>query len=130
MEKTRNCEYFEHLLWQNELEYNRRELAIFESFLINNVARIPAPQYQDFMSQLHDFLRKINLILAEFSAEKKSIEERMALRPKSDLPGKSSQKGIAKECMRYLREEMFYYEQNYRGFRTRFCGLAGALEHA
>jgi len=27
--------HFESMLWRNELEYNRRELAIFESYLLN-----------------------------------------------------------------------------------------------
>lgn len=130
METTENVEYFEHLLWENELEYQRRELAIFESFLINNVAKIPTPQYQEHMSQLHDLLRNINKILADFKAKKKEKNSKMTTSNNSELGDKGNGHVKSEACARYIREEKFYYEQNYRQFRKRFCSLVGALRFA
>ncbi len=125
-----NCEYFEYLLWQNELEYNRRELAIFESYLMNKGGVVSCEAYQEMMGKINDLLRIINKLLAEVSAQKKeaSGEVRMDFEPrievKVDLPD------IPKRENPYFREEMFYYEQNYRAFRKRFCEFANSLEYA
>jgi hypothetical protein len=110
--------HFEHMLWQNELEFNRRELAIFERFLVNREGIILRERLNGMISQLHHFVRLATKILDEIT----SNEKQMCLDKKTC--------GEVGEDYRYLREEMFYYEQNYRQFKKEFRAFAAGLEYA
>ncbi len=115
---------FEHLLWKNELEFNRRELAIFESYLLNLQGNILPQRLSELMSQLHDYLRSINKILAEITADGNTNAQAVA----ADQRFVNWQKNKP-ECS-YIREEIFYFEQNYHEFRNQFCTFAAGLEAA
>lgn len=110
--------HFEHMLWQNELEFTRREIAIFERFLANKEGSISPERVNSMMSQLHHFMRLATKILDEIT----SNEKQLCLDEKTC--------GDAKDDYRYLREEMFYFEQNYRQFKKEFRAFAAGLEYA
>lgn len=115
---------FEHLLWKNELEFNRRELAIFESYLLNLRGNILPQRLSELMSQLHEYLRSINKILAEITADGNTHSQAVT----ADQRFVDWQKSKP-ECS-YIREEIFYFEQNYHEFRNQFCTFAAGLEAA
>lgn len=110
--------HFEHMLWQNELEFTRRELAIFERFLANKEGAIPKERVNTMMSQVHHFIRLATKILDEITFNEKQL----------CLDKKTC--GEVSEDYRYLREEMFYFEQNYRQFKKEFRAFAAGLEFA
>ncbi|MPR32770.1 hypothetical protein [Salmonirosea aquatica] len=119
---TSHLRHFESMLWQNELEYNRRELAIFESYLLNKGACIQPYKLTDLMSQLHQYLQSVDKLLDEIRPETRV----MPLAANGDIS-----KGRKTECAQWhIREEMFYFEQSYRQFRHRFCSFAEGLEVA
>lgn len=128
--KETSCEYFEHLLWQNELEFNNRELAIFESFLINKGKCIPSHIYTEFMSQIYNLLRNSSKMLADLKTEKNVNSSQLvdlASNPSGNLVTETVRK---KTDIPYMREEMFYFKQQYRQFRKQFCSFVGGLEIA
>lgn len=115
---------FEHLLWKNELEFNRRELAIFESYLLNRQGKILPQRLTEMMSQLHDYVRSVNKLLEEISVESSTSADAVpANQPLTNWQVKRQ------ECC-YIREEKFYFEQNYHQFRNQFCTFAAGLEAA
>ncbi len=117
---------FELLLWKNELEFNRRELAIFESYLLNLEGKIFPHRLSELMSQLHDYLHLVNKLLEEISADNKDSAG-------IDAGGLDTKPGYwpnSKPECRYIREEIFYFEQNYHQFRNQFCAFAAGLEAA
>ncbi|TDB65205.1 hypothetical protein [Arundinibacter roseus] len=118
--KTIKNMHFEHMLWQNQLEFNRRELAIFERFLTQREEKILPHKRAELVGELHHFVRLVNNLLAEISSNEKlmCMEVRAEPVPKNEL----------KEDFKYLREEMFYYDQNYRQFKKDFRSFAAALE--
>jgi len=119
---TNRSMHFENMLWQNELEYNRRELAIFESYLLNKGGRLQPYQLSDMMSKLHQYVQSVNKLLAEVKPEARI----MPLDPNSgQSAGRENEKSN-----QYLREEMFYFEQSYRQFRHSFCSFAERMEVA
>lgn len=114
--------HFENMLWRNELEFNRRELAIFESYLLNKGGRIQPYKLTDLMSQLHQYVQSVNKLLSE-------------IRPETRIMPLTSYAGSAADhepehTQRYIREEMFYFEQSYRQFKHSFCSFAQGLEVA
>lgn len=115
---------FEHLLWKNELEFNRRELAIFESHLLNLEGKILPQRLSELMSQLHDYVHSINKLLEEIAADSGTSASTIATNQALTnwQPNKP-------EC-RYIREELFYFEQNYHQFRNQFCTFAASLDAA
>ncbi len=115
---------FEHLLWKNELEFNRRELAIFESYLLNLKGQILPQRLTELMGQLHDYFHSVDKLLAEIAAEDVPAPETIA----TDQRLTNWQTGKS-ECS-YIREELFYFEQNYHQFRNQFCSFAAGLEAA
>lgn len=124
-----SCEYFEYLLWQNELEYNRRELGIFESYLMNKGTAVQKDIYEELMGKINDLMRNINKLTAEINAQKKeySGEVKMDFEPRIEVKMPFTE--APKLSNPYFREQMFYYEQNYRAFRKRFCEFANSLEY-
>ena len=115
---------FEHLLWKNELEFNRRELAIFESYLLSLQGKILPQQLTELMSQLHDYLHSVDKLLEEIAADGAPAAHSFA----TDQRFISWQ--ISKPGCRYIREEIFYFEQNYHQFKSQFCTFAAGLEAA
>jgi len=115
---------FELLIWKNALEYNRRELSIFESYLLNLEGKIRPQQMTDFMTQLHDYFHSVEKLLAEIAADSDAPTDTMGThhRLTNWQPSKP-------EC-RYIREELFYFEQNYHQFRSHFCTFAAGLDAA
>lgn len=119
---THRSVHFETMLWQNELEYHRRELAIFESYLLNIGGRIRPYQLTQLMGQLHQFMQSVNKLLAEIrSAEAEVLP----------LPAHPRSKGKENEVPRhYIREEIFYFGKSYRQFKHTFCSFTESLEVA
>lgn len=115
---------FEHLLWKNELEFNRRELAIFESYLLNLQGNILPERLSEMMGQLHDYLRAVNKLLEEIAADGNPTAHVMS----TDQLLTNWQ--TAKPECRYIREEIFYFGQNYHQFRNQFCTFAAGLDAA
>ena len=115
---------FELLLWKNELEFNRRELAIFESYLLNLEGKILPHRLSELMGQLHDYLQSVNKLLEEIAADSIHCTDKAALGT-----NRGSWQTTKQEC-RYIREEIFYFEQNYHQFRNQFCTFAAGLEAA
>lgn len=115
---------FELLIWKNELEFNRRELAIFESYLLNLEGKILPQRLTELMSQLHDYLHSVDRLLGEIAADITNSANTIATdqRLTNWQPSKP-------EC-RYIREELFYFEQNYHQFRNHFCTFAAGMEAA
>jgi hypothetical protein len=114
--------HFESMLWRNELEYHLRELAIFESYLLNKEGRIQPYKLTALMSQLHQYVQSINKLLDE-------------IRPVSKIMPLATHAGISTVCeskgsQQYIREEIFYFEQSYRQFKHSFCSFAEGLEVA
>lgn len=114
--------YFESRLWRNELEYNRRELAIFESYLLNEGDRIQPYKLTNLMSQLHQHVQSVNKLLDEI----RSVTRITSLTTHAGLTG-DYQPNNSKP---YIREEMFYFEQSYRQFKHSFRSFAEGLEVA
>lgn len=116
-QRSRN---FERQLWKNELEFNRRELAIFESFLLNMKREIHPDQLSRIMAELYQYCQLIDKMLSEIAEgnceQVAEIERTKAIRKP--------------EACKYLREEIFYFEQGYSLFRNRFCSMAEGLEAA
>ena len=114
--------HFETMLWQNELEYHRRELAIFESYLLNKGGRIQPYQLADLMGQLHEYMQSVNKMLEEIKPETRV------------LPLTTQQKTTGNEGRespnQHIREEIFYFGKSYRQFKHTFCSFAEGLEVA
>lgn len=122
---------FESMLWKNELEYHRRELAIFESYLLNKGERIQPGKFSELMGQLHQYTRSVNKLLSELGADSRV----MPLNPHMSHSASGEASDAAPSARpgsesKYLREEFFYFEQNYRQFKYRFCSFAEGLEVA
>ena len=115
---------FEHLLWKNELEFNRRELAIFESYLLSLQGKILPQRLTELMGQLHDYLHSVDKLLREIAADSKELPDSIATDQRL-----TNWQNTQPEC-RYIREELFYFEQNYHQFRNTFCSFAAGLEAA
>ncbi|WP_373512202.1 hypothetical protein [Persicitalea sp.] len=115
---------FERLLWKNELEFNRREIAIFESYLLSLQGQILPQTLTELMSQLHDYLRSVDKLLGEIAAASRCPTDNIA----SDRRLTNWQSSEP-EC-HYIREELFYFEQNYHQFKNQFCSFAAGLEAA
>lgn len=114
--------HFEIMLWQNELEYHRRELAIFESYLLNKGERIQPYRLADLMGQLHEYMQSVNKMLEEIKPESKVLPL-SPHHPSSDSHG-------SKGPNQHIREEIFYFGKSYRQFKHTFCSFAEGLEVA
>lgn len=114
--------HFESMLWRNELEYNRRELAIFESYLLNKGGRIQPYTLTNLMSQLHQHVQSVNKLLDEIRSVTRIASLTTHAGLEADHQSTNSQP--------YIREEMFYFEQSYRQFKHSFRCFAEGLEVA
>lgn len=111
---------FEYLLWKNELEFNRRELAIFESHLLNLQRKIHPDRLSQVMTELYQYCHLVDKMLAQIAGDGSS----------KPISAQNGSTGGKSESCKYLREEIFYFEQSYRRFRNTFCSLAEGLEAA
>lgn len=117
---THRSVHFETMLWQNELEYHQRELAIFESYLLNIGERIHPHQLTQLMAQLHQFVQSVDKLLKEIRSVGAQI-----------LPLPTKSKGQDNEApSHYIREEIFYFGKSYRQFKHTFCSFTESLEVA
>lgn len=114
--------HFEIMLWQNELEYHRRELAIFESYLLNKGKSIQPYQLTELMGQLHQYMQSVNKILEDLRPETKVLP----LTPHHQPTGGDE----LESPNRHIREEIFYFGKSYRQFKHTFCSFAEGLEVA
>lgn len=112
---------FEYLLWKNELEFNRRELAIFESHLLNLQRKIHPDRLTQFMTELYQYCHLVDKMLLEIAGVN---ADKLIAAQVETVDGNRS------ESCKYLREEIFYFEQSYRRFRNTFCSFAEGLEAA
>ena len=74
------------------------------------------------MGQLHQYVQSVNKLLDEITPEIRIRPLGANVSLSADCPPESAQ--------RYIREEMFYFEQSYRQFRHSFCSFAEGLEVA
>jgi hypothetical protein len=114
--------HLESMLWRNELECNRRELAIFESYLLNKGGRIQPHALARLMGQLHQHVQSVNKLLDEI----RTLNRRTSLTTQAELADDYQ----PHTHQPYIREEMFYFEQSYRQFKHSFRSFAEGLEVA
>ena len=114
--------HFEVMLWLNELEYHRRELAIFESYLLNKGASVQPYLLTELMGQLHQYMQSVNKMLEDLRPETKVLP----LTSHYKLTGE----GELENPNPHIREEIFYFGKSYRQFKHAFCSFAEGLEVA
>ena len=114
--------HFEVMLWQNELEYHRRELAIFESYLLNKGESIQPYLLTELMGQLHQHMQSVNKMLADLRPETRVLPLTSHHRPTENVKMESTNQ--------HIREEIFYFGKSYRQFKRTFCSFAEGLEVA
>ena len=124
MEKVSTCPsiHFEVMLWLNELEYHRRELAIFESYLLNKGGSIQPYLLTDLMGQLHQYMQSVNKMLEELRPETRVLPLTRHHPSTGDR-----ELGVPNQ---HIREEIFYFGKSYRQFKHTFCSFAEGLEVA
>ncbi|MBA4848894.1 hypothetical protein [Emticicia sp. BO119] len=110
-----NRTHFQYRIWRNELELMQQETDFFLS-VIEEIASLEdnaAKTEQNwFINQFHHFQRLIKQLKGELSSVEKGLAE-----------GVLHDRILDKEQRldhQYLKEEMDYFEQDYRSVKTKF----------
>lgn len=108
----------ERMLWKNELEFNRRELAIFESYLLNRGERIQSYQLTALMGQLYQYVQSVNKLLEE-------IGPKTGIMPFAPQAEQTLCENV-EESNPHIREEIFFLSRATASSGTRSVPLRRA----
>ena len=107
--------HFQYRLWRNELEMMQKETDFFLS-IVEEIATLEdktaKTEQKWFINQFHHFQRLIKQIQEELRSVEKGLAE-----------GVFHDKILNKEQkldFQYLKEEMDYFEQDYRSVKSKF----------
>ena len=106
--------HFQYRIWRNELELMQKETDFFLS-IVEEIAALDTSGKTEqnwFINQFHHFQRLIKQIQAELSRVEKELAE-----------GVLQDNILDKEQRldhQYLKEEMDYFEQDYRSVKSKF----------
>lgn len=107
--------HFQHRIWRNELELMQQETGFFLR-IIEEIEKLSdntkETEQNWFINQFHHFQRLIRQLKGELSSVEKGLAEGV-------LHGKILNKEQRLDHQ-YLKEEMDYFEQDYRSVKTKF----------
>lgn len=115
--------HFQYRIWRNELEMMQKETDFFLGVIEEITAgQEPAPQSEQgwFINQFHHFQRLIKQLQGELSGIEKALAE-----------GALQDRGLDKEQKldhQYFKEEMDYFEQDYRSVKNKFRAFIAQSE--
>ncbi|WP_337042343.1 hypothetical protein [Emticicia sp. 17c] len=107
--------HFQYKLWRNEVEMIKQETDFFLT-IINEIPDTDDTAYktekETFINQFHHFQRFATHVLEELDNAEKNLAESVVNHKTLDKEQKLDQK--------YLREEVDYFEQDYREVKSKF----------
>lgn len=115
--------HFQYRIWRNELEMMQKETDFFLSVIEEITAgEEPAPQSEPgwFINQFHHFQRLIKQMQGELLGIEKALAE-----------GALQDKSLDKEQKldhQYFKEEIDYFEQDYRSVKGKFRAFIAQSE--
>ncbi|MCU0324199.1 MAG: hypothetical protein MUF45_02960 [Spirosomaceae bacterium] len=112
--------HFEHRLWKNELEMIAQETDFFLSVVEDMPLGVPNLEKEYFINQFHHFQRLIKRLLQELATLQKTVAEGVLDENILDSEQKLDHK--------YMREEMDYFEQDYKAVKKKFRGFIAARQ--
>ena len=110
--KTLQRMHFEHTLWQNLLEFAQNELPILEQFLESSDRSFSEKEKVEQLSKLHHFERLADKLMKSLMAHKSDLA--------TEIQTNSIKDASLRDDHKYLRDEMFIFEQNYGAFKRAF----------
>ena len=106
--------HFQYRIWRNELELMQKETDFFLS-IVEEIAALDTSGKTEqnwFINQFHHFQRLIKQIQAELSRVEKELAEGVVQDNILDKEQRLDHQ--------YLKEEMDYFEQDYRSVKSKF----------
>ncbi|MFN3849845.1 MAG: hypothetical protein ACK4NY_10465 [Spirosomataceae bacterium] len=104
--------HFEHRLWKNELEMIAQETDFFLGVVEDMPLDATNLEKGYFINQFHHFQRLIKRLLQELATLQKTVADGVIEENILDSEQKLDHK--------YMREEMDYFEQDYKAVKKKF----------